>query len=218
MVFLAAGLFGSRFLGAAFVFGIAFEIDAFGEAFESFGEKRWRDALIMFPRGGIDCDVHAGLSQNDIADEMLVRQFVVDLLFAVGETQSRLHDRVGIPREDRHREREQSGLGIAQGFDFAAQDIGQCLKRPFDGPAQTVGFGDALRTHLDRQVGQQVDLTVAGLSGRVELQRDAADLQFGLLARGGVDVGEDQRLFVQRAGLTAAHLSTAALKAVRPGL
>lgn len=31
----------------------------------------------MFPRGGIDGDVHAGLSQDHIADEMLVGKFVV---------------------------------------------------------------------------------------------------------------------------------------------
>ncbi len=140
MVFLAAGLLGARFLGAAFAFGVAFEIDVLGEVFQGFLEERWREALIMFPRGGVDCDVHTGLSQDHISDEMFVRQFVVDFLFAVGGTESRLRDRVGIPREDRHREREQSGLGIAQRFDFAAQHIGQRLKGPFDGPAQAVGF------------------------------------------------------------------------------
>lgn len=111
MVGLAAGLFGTRFLGAAFAFGVAFEIDVLGEAFESFREECRREALIMFPCGGVDGDVHAGLSQDDIAEEMFVGKFGVDRLFAVSGTESRLNDRVGIPREDRHREREQSRLG-----------------------------------------------------------------------------------------------------------
>ncbi len=79
MVFLAAGFLGARFLGAAFAFGVAFEIDVLGEVVQGFREERWREALIMFPRGGGDCDVHARLSQDHIADEMFVRQFVVDL-------------------------------------------------------------------------------------------------------------------------------------------
>ena len=58
-----------------------------------------------------------------------------------------------------------------------------------------------------------MELAVAGLSGGVELQRDAADLQFGILALDRVAVGEDQRLFVQRAGLTTADLSATALEA-----
>ena len=41
VVFLATGLLGARFLGAAFAFGVAFEIDVFGEAFESFREVCW---------------------------------------------------------------------------------------------------------------------------------------------------------------------------------
>jgi len=60
-----------------------------------------------------------------------------------------------------------------------------------------------------------VDLAVALLSRRVEHQRDAADFPFELLVPGRVVVGEDQRLFVQQAGLTVAGLSAAALEAVR---
>ena len=146
MVFPSAGLFGARLLGAAFAFGVAVEIDVLGEALESFREACWGEALIMFPGGGIDGDVHADLRQDDIAEEMFVRQFVVDRLFAVGGTECRLHDRVGIPREDRHREREQGGLGRAQGFDFAAQHIGQRLKGSFDGPTQAIGFGPRLNS------------------------------------------------------------------------
>ena len=161
----------------------------------------------MFPHDRVDCDVHAGLSQDDIANEMFVGEFVVDLLFAVGGTQSRLHDRVGVPREDRHREREQSGLRIAQGFDFAAEHIGQRLKSPFDGPAQAIGFGDTFRSDFRRQVGQQVNLAIAGFRGRVELQRDAADLQFGHLTFHRVGIGEDQSLFVQSPRFTPAGLA-----------
>jgi hypothetical protein len=86
VVSLAAGLLGARSLRAAFAFGVAFEIDVFSEAFESFREERWREMLIMFPGGGIDGDVHAGLSQDDIAEEMFVGEFVVDRLFAVSGT------------------------------------------------------------------------------------------------------------------------------------
>ena len=125
----------------------------------------------MFPGSGIDGDVHARLGEDHITKEVFVRQFVVDLLCAVCRAEGGLDHRVGVPREDGHREREQGRLGIAQRFDLAAQDIGQCLKGPLcllrggDGPAQAVGFGDALRTDFGRQVGQQVDLAVAGLSG-----------------------------------------------------
>ena len=52
------------------------------------------------------------------------------LLCAVCRAEGGLDHCVGVPREDGHREREQRRLGIAQRFDLAAQDIGQCLKRP----------------------------------------------------------------------------------------
>ena len=127
----------------------------------------------------------------------IVREFVVDLLFAVGRAEGRLDHGVGVPRADGHHEREPGRLGIAQRFDLAAQHVGPCLKRPLrlscggDGPAQAVGFGDALGTDFDRQVGQRVGLAVTSLRGRVELPREAADLQLGRVTLDRVEVGED---------------------------
>ena len=68
MVFPTAGLLGAGFLGAAFVFGVAFEIDLLGEAFQRFCEAGRGEGAIMFPRGGIDGDVHARLGEDHITD------------------------------------------------------------------------------------------------------------------------------------------------------
>ena len=99
-------MLGAGFVGAAFVFGVAFEIDSFGEACQCLCEACWGEGAVVLPRCGIDRDVHARLGEDHIAEEVFVRQFVVALLFAVGRAEGGLDHRIGVPREDGHRERE----------------------------------------------------------------------------------------------------------------
>ena len=78
-----SGWFGCGFLGVWLVFGVAFEVDLFGEAFEGFGKAGHREVAVMVPFWRIDGDVQAGLRADHIADHVFVRLFVVDPLFAV---------------------------------------------------------------------------------------------------------------------------------------
>ena len=115
----------------------------------------------------IDGDLHAGLGQDHIAQEVFVREFRVDPCGTVGGAEGRLNDGVGVPGQDGHGEREQRRSGIAQGFDFAAEHIGHRLEGSLDGPAQAVGLGDQLRADLGGEVCQDVDFVVARFCGRV---------------------------------------------------
>ncbi len=179
MVIPFAALFSRLwFFRPAFLFGVTRQVDAFRESHQLDREfSRWHD-LIALPDFRVHGDVHAHRRGSHVLRQVVVRQFFIDRFFTVNRSQRRFHHGIGVISQNRRGEGEQRRLGVAQRLHFAAQHLGQSLEGFFNRPALAIQKSHFSRIgDFDRQVGQDVNLSVTILCGRIQLDGDPPDSQ-----------------------------------------